>query len=48
MKKNRKRIKDGFPKIPLTELPLNPTVQGGGSSRIAGFPVMPGMHTDKA
>lgn len=25
----------------------NRQVQGGGSSISAGFPVMPGMHTDK-
>jgi hypothetical protein len=35
--------KKGIPGIPLTALPLNPTVQGGGFCTVSGFPVETGL-----
>jgi len=33
----------GIPGIPLTALPLNPTVQGGGLRTASGFPAYAGL-----
>jgi hypothetical protein len=37
---------ESVPGTPLTALPLNPMVQGGGSRSASGFPVMPDLHTN--